>query len=183
LPNLLAQDRGFVGGESMSTHNYIALGKCGCPRGCVVDDPQYPSDTADAVAEFIRSGFTVDRLPFEDFKARWLAPRTCTEHPETRAAHDLPDLPAQPEGRLHSLRKEEMTPNYRTKNSNLSDADLCRKNGWRAGTVLEGDGNPMGPKQIKITAVGEDYILGKWLPDGPEEDLCLTVRDWREVKA
>lgn len=49
------------------THCYVATAPCGCISGAVVDDPDYPADTARAVAEFVRDGSTIARvaLPFQ----------------------------------------------------------------------------------------------------------------------
>ena len=44
-----------------ATHCYIGTKSCGCAVAFVVDDPQYPKDTAEAVAEFILDGYTISR--------------------------------------------------------------------------------------------------------------------------
>lgn len=73
-----------------------------------------------------------------------------------------------------------------TLNSTLSSADLCRANGWAAGTILEGD-EGYGPERIRITAIGENEILAVRADDKPghfrgENSWCLRCREWREVK-
>ena len=71
-------------------------------------------------------------------------------------------------------------PIKRTLNSPLSDAEICRRNGWRKGTVIEGDeGN--GPERIKITAVGLDRVLAVGPGEEDEWDWSLTERNWRKV--
>lgn len=73
-----------------------------------------------------------------------------------------------------------------TLRSNLSCADLCRHNGWTAGTRLVGD-EGYGPTVIEITAVGQERILAKsishnGLPtNGDEAGWTLDCRDWRPV--
>ena len=65
----------------------------------------------------------------------------------------------------------------------MNSADLCRKNGWTVGTILEGDeGN--GPYRIAITAIGQRSILAKEIDDatGLTEGLWdLNFRDWVKV--
>lgn len=70
----------------------------------------------------------------------------------------------------------------------LNSAELCRKNGWKAGTRLVGD-EGYGPDVIEITAVGEYNILAKAISyngkpvDSPrEQSWTLQMRDWKEVK-
>jgi hypothetical protein len=46
------------------THVYFGVKACGCRVAVVVDDPEYPKDTAKSVAEFIRDGYTVERAPY-----------------------------------------------------------------------------------------------------------------------
>ena len=67
--------------------------------------------------------------------------------------------------------------------SRLSDADICRENGWAAGTVLEGD-DGRGLVRIMITAVGEGTVLARQISrDGSMEAIwTLKHREWREVK-
>ena len=70
----------------------------------------------------------------------------------------------------------------RTLNSSLSDAEICRRNGWRPGTILVGkeDGKE---STIKITAVGEDEILATELSRTGkfehESMQSLTERNWK----
>lgn len=69
----------------------------------------------------------------------------------------------------------------------MTDAELCRRNGWGPGTVLEGTEGRI-TSQILITAVGEDRILAREIRRNgrrqwaPENGWTLACRDWREVK-
>lgn len=45
---------------------YVGKKPCGCIVAFVVDDPKYPKDTAKSVAEFIRSGYAVERVTVEE---------------------------------------------------------------------------------------------------------------------
>lgn len=68
----------------------------------------------------------------------------------------------------------------RTLNSELSSAELCRRNGWRKGTVLMGrEGRKVAT--IKITAVGNEQVLAFQVGDYPDfESLWdLTCRNWK----
>lgn len=58
-------------------------------------------------------------------------------------------------------------------------AEICRRNGWAPGTVLEGD-EGYGPTRIRITAVGERSILAV-AENGRESNWTLAYRDWKEV--
>ena len=49
---------------------YIGIAACGCVRAIVVDDGLYPKDVAKTVAEFIKSGRTVERVDLKDGIAR-----------------------------------------------------------------------------------------------------------------
>ena len=75
-----------------------------------------------------------------------------------------------------------MTPTLNCRNS----ADVCRANGWRPGTVLEGD-EGHGPTVIVVTAVGEQRLLARAVShdgepvDGSEMAWTLHCREWREV--
>jgi hypothetical protein len=66
--------------------------------------------------------------------------------------------------------------------ADLSDADLCRRNGWTAGTRLVGD-QGFGPTVIEITAVGKRRVMAKAV-SGPgssfswEQAWSLSDRDW-----
>ena len=44
------------------THAYIGKLPCGCAVACVVDMPDRKKSTAEDVAEFIREGYTVERI-------------------------------------------------------------------------------------------------------------------------
>lgn len=49
-----------------ATHAYLGRKVCGCVVAITVDDTDNRKWTADAVAEFIRDGLTVDRVTIED---------------------------------------------------------------------------------------------------------------------
>ena len=51
----VARKRGF----------YVSRYDCGCYSAVVVDDPRWPQDTANAVAEMIRDGRVVERVEAE----------------------------------------------------------------------------------------------------------------------
>lgn len=42
---------------------YVGRKSCGCAVAACVDDPKFPKDTAQAVADFIKGGLTVERHP------------------------------------------------------------------------------------------------------------------------
>lgn len=44
-------------------YSYIGRASCGCVVAVCVDDPAHPKITADMVAEIIRIGLTVERVP------------------------------------------------------------------------------------------------------------------------
>jgi len=63
----------------------------------------------------------------------------------------------------------------------MNSADLCRKNGWTVGTILEGKENDRADK-IVITAIGEESVLAKSFGVHAHEALWnLTFRGWKEV--
>ena len=64
----------------------------------------------------------------------------------------------------------------------MNSADLCRKNGWTVGTVLQGD-EGFGPEQIVITAIGERAVLAKHIGETSfdESTWDLSFRDWKKV--
>ena len=78
----------------------------------------------------------------------------------------------------------------------MNSADLCRRNGWKPGTVIEGYEQWLDGKKwdrIAITAVGEKAILAKTIATkrptkdwevylGSEQIWVLDTRDWRMVK-
>lgn len=74
----------------------------------------------------------------------------------------------------------------------MSDADLCRKNGWKVGTILSGNEKIRGrltTSWILITAIGEELVLAREIRRNGidrtdyEGEWSLTCRKWREVKA
>lgn len=58
-------------------------------------------------------------------------------------------------------------------------AAICRKKGWRVGTVLEGDEGE-GSSRIVLTAIGMSGVLAVD-EDGNEQSWTLLHRDWRAV--
>ena len=63
----------------------------------------------------------------------------------------------------------------------MNSAELCRKNGWTVGTILEGD-EGRGTDRIEITAIGERSVLSKDRADALAEHVYdLSFRDWKEV--
>jgi len=80
-------------------------------------------------------------------------------------------------------------PTVPTLDSKLSDAEICRRNGWGVGTLLAGD-EGYGVTVIRITAIGDNNVLarevchaGKPASDvaGRELNWSLSIRDWRVV--
>lgn len=67
-----------------------------------------------------------------------------------------------------------------THNSILSDAELCRRNGWGVGTRLVGD-DGYNPTTITITAIGQDSILASDNNYPLEASWTLKCREWEEV--
>ncbi len=67
-----------------------------------------------------------------------------------------------------------MKPVKRTKDCGLSDAEICRRNGWVAGTRLR-----CGRAYLEITAVGRDHVFAVWNDHDMEWDTCLRDRNWR----
>ena len=76
-----------------------------------------------------------------------------------------------------------MSYTTRTLRSKLSPADLCRANGWTAGTHLIGN-EGYGPTVIQITAVGYDSVLARCVEhkgvrqSEREQSWTLEYRDW-----
>ena len=78
----------------------------------------------------------------------------------------------------------------------MNSADLCRRNGWKPGTVIEGRNNRVSHERwdrIVITAVGETNILGRLVATrwgkgewenraSGEQEWALTSRDWQKVE-
>lgn len=68
----------------------------------------------------------------------------------------------------------------------MTDAQRCRKNGWKPGTLLAGD-EGYGVTVIRITAVGEEGILARAVShDGVsmtrrEAPWTLRCRNWRKA--
>lgn len=78
----------------------------------------------------------------------------------------------------------------------MNSADLCRRNGWKPGTVIEGCEMRAGIEawdRVVITAIGETNVLGRQVAtkrgtEGWQEQACserswdLAYRDWRKVE-
>jgi len=81
----------------------------------------------------------------------------------------------------------------RTTISTLSNAELCRQQGWHEGSILEGETHDCEGRRvsirIRITAIGERAILarmimlgGIWLHGAADELVYdLHGRDWEKV--
>lgn len=70
----------------------------------------------------------------------------------------------------------------------MSDAEKCRKNGWRVGDRLVGD-EGYGPTVIELTAIGRDGILAVQLSHNGDKSQhereghwTLSNRKWRRVR-
>jgi hypothetical protein len=74
------------------THVYFGVKACGCRVAVVVDDPQYPKDTADTVAEFIRDGYTVERAVYHDETIGQMLKRCHCKPAPPAAEKSAPDL-------------------------------------------------------------------------------------------
>lgn len=61
----------------------------------------------------------------------------------------------------------------------MTDAAVCRANGWGSGSVLESVEEP--PVRVLITAVGRDLVLGEFLGEGGEVIVSLAGRQWRRI--
>lgn len=53
-------------------HCYIAKEKCGCITGVVVDNPARLDGVAEDVADFIKSGRTIERVSLKDIRKNHL---------------------------------------------------------------------------------------------------------------
>ena len=68
----------------------------------------------------------------------------------------------------------------------LTDAEVCRTNGWFVNTILEGD-EGFGLTRIRITAIGERHVLARKLShngvETPSHETLWTVqlRDWKRA--
>lgn len=49
-----------------ATHAYIGINKAGSVRAIVFDDPGHETSTAEHVADWIKMGRTVERLPIKE---------------------------------------------------------------------------------------------------------------------
>ena len=74
----------------------------------------------------------------------------------------------------------------KTKDSSLSDADICRQNKWTPGTLLKGVENGI-RTVIQITAVGFEAILARVISrngdpvNENERSWTLHARDWSRI--
>jgi hypothetical protein len=68
----------------------------------------------------------------------------------------------------------------KTLHSPLSSAEICRRNGWRRGSRIVGVEDQRATT-IRITAVGDDYILAIADDSGHEGEWNLTCRNWRHA--
>lgn len=72
---------------SKATHVYLAISPCGCATGAATDLGD--DDTAESVRDFHTSGRTVERVTFEEYRARG-GLRRCL-HPRRSAALPTPE--------------------------------------------------------------------------------------------
>ena len=72
----------------------------------------------------------------------------------------------------------------KTKDSDLSSAEICRANGWRRGTILVGK-EGRSTDRVRITAVGDDCVLAVMIdePRDFEGDFDITAREWKRADA
>ena len=68
-----------------------------------------------------------------------------------------------------------------------SSAHICHELGWYPGTYIRG--NIPTPITLRITAVGEEFVLAREIVDdegqvseGDEMVRILTERDWRKIE-
>jgi hypothetical protein len=54
----------------MTEFAYIGVEPCRCCTAAVVDDPKHKKDVAEDVANFIRLGLTIERVPVEEARRR-----------------------------------------------------------------------------------------------------------------
>jgi len=47
---------------------YVGIKQCGCMVAWVFDDPKYPKDVAKSVANFIKSGYSVERANTDEVR-------------------------------------------------------------------------------------------------------------------
>lgn len=76
---------------SKPTHTYLAIREaCGCVVGSVADTPEWRREVAAGVAEWIRAGYIIERVPMAEVAARWMG-EDCPhiERPPRQAALDL----------------------------------------------------------------------------------------------
>jgi hypothetical protein len=53
-----------------ATHCYIGIKPCGCTVAACADYPDWKDDTAEAVADYIKSGYRVERIETRSAKLR-----------------------------------------------------------------------------------------------------------------
>ena len=72
-----------------------------------------------------------------------------------------------------------------TTQTDLSSAEICRRNGWGPGTRLEAEPLPKerdrSIKRVTISAVGDVHVLATLSDREWEVILDLHVRDWHEA--
>jgi hypothetical protein len=59
-----------MAGLNGATHAYVGTTACGCVVAGCVDVPGRERDTARTVAEYVRDGCTVERVPIGDARTR-----------------------------------------------------------------------------------------------------------------
>lgn len=63
---------------------YICVEPCGCVSAATVDDAAYAHDNAKVVAEWMRDGATVERIPVEEARGRLTLNYPCEHELERR---------------------------------------------------------------------------------------------------
>ena len=57
---------------------YIGIKECGCVVAACVDNPEHKKDTAKNISDWIKDGWTTERIPVEDTRNR-LSSCKCNE--------------------------------------------------------------------------------------------------------
>lgn len=55
---------------AQKTDCYTGTLPCGCMVAVVMDDPKFKDDTADKIAEFVRSGYRVEPAVLDNIRSR-----------------------------------------------------------------------------------------------------------------
>lgn len=78
------------------SYAYVAIRECGCICGAAVDNPEHRAHWADDVAEWLRAGFRIERIPCEAARTgRW---KCATCHPPAEPSLFDTDSPGSSPG-------------------------------------------------------------------------------------